>query len=625
VQRRVCERTPARLLNMYGPTETAIEVSLWEGSAGRPAGPPSIGRPQANVQLWVADAWGSPAPVGVPGELLIGGVQLARGYAGRADLTAERFIPDPWGPQLGGRLYRTGDLARLLPDGNVDVLGRVDFQVKVRGIRIELGEIEAVLAGHPAVRENVVVARRDGGDAWLVAYVVTADEDLDTGALRDHLERRLPAAMIPSAFVRLPALPLNRHGKVDRAALPAPELAAGRGVAPRDAVERELAVLWEDLLGVSGVATGDDFFALGGHSLLAVRLMARLRRRFAVDLPLATLFAAPTLEKLARRLRDGGVTGDGGAPAASPLVALQAGGSQPPFFCVHPVGGEVLAYRQLAHHLGPEQPFYGLQAPALADDAGQTLGIEEMAASYAAAARQAFPAGPYLLGGWSFGCLVAYEMARQLSAAGADVALVALFDGAPPGRKGPKLSSPVLLGQLLREEARQKGARFDLDLAAVAALPARRGVREVVRQARDAGILPRDMTLKTIERLLAAFRRRTHAAESYAPRGAYPGRLTFFRAGQRDADFLAVLAVRGVTADDPTGGWGPFSALPVEVHTLETYHDLLLREPAVAALAGTLGQCILRALAERDPTATGFHGDLTCRDSTTPRSAPSAS
>ncbi len=620
VQRRAFERTPARLLNMYGPTEMTVECSLWECRRDQARIAPPIGRPADNTQLWVADAWHAAAPVSVAGELWIGGAQLARGYASRPELTAERFVPDPFGPEPGGRLYRSGDLCRYRPDGSVDFLGRVDFQVKVRGVRVELGEIESVLAAHPTVREAVVLARRDAGeDARLVAYVVPADPEtgIDIAVLRGHLERRLTANMIPSAFVVLGALPLNRNGKVDRDALPAPEARAGHGVAPRDEVERGVAAVWEEILGVSGVSVDDDFFALGGHSLLAVRLMARLRRHFAVDLPLATLFEAPTVESLATRIREKGA----GAPASavSPLVPLQRGGSRPPFFCVHPIGGEVLVYRQLARRLGPEQPFYGLQAPGLAAGAGpRAERIEEMAARYVAAVREAYPSGPYLLGGWSFGCLVAYEMARQLTDSGADVALVALFDGAPPGRKGPKLSPPVVLAQLLREEARQKGIPFDLDLTEAAALPAKRGVREVVRRAREAGLLPEEMTVEVIEQLLAGFRRRTRAAETYKPRGVHPGRLTFFRAGLRDADLLAVLAAHGVAEDDPTGGWAPFSARPVEVHTLETYHDLLLREPAVGPLAEALSEEILRAL--EIPT-----GDLTCHDSPRTRSAPSAS
>ncbi|MGI8548567.1 MAG: non-ribosomal peptide synthetase, partial [Gemmatimonadaceae bacterium] len=260
-----------------------------------------IGRPVANTRLYVLDAWREPVPVGVAGELCIGGVQVARGYLNLPGLAAERFVPDPFGT-AGGRLYRTGDLARWLPSGELEYLGRTDFQVKIRGYRIELGEIEAVLAAHPAVQQAVVVARADGGgEPRLVAYVV-GDAPLDAKEMRRAVSERLPEYMIPAGFVRLPALPLTPTGKLDRNALPAPDAtsyARREYEAPNGEVEEALASIWTDVLGVERVSRHDDFFAIGGHSLLAVRVISRIADYFGVTAALQTIFSATTIARLA--------------------------------------------------------------------------------------------------------------------------------------------------------------------------------------------------------------------------------------------------------------------------------------------------------------------------------------
>ncbi|MFP5285192.1 MAG: amino acid adenylation domain-containing protein, partial [Thermoanaerobaculia bacterium] len=284
------------LWNMYGPTETTI----WSATRRVVGEDVAVGGAIANTRLYVLDRRLEPVPVGVPGELCIGGEGLARGYLDAPDLTAERFVPDPF---AGGRMYRTGDLVRWRPDGNLEFLGRIDFQVKVRGFRIELGEIEAALAAHPSVRQAVAGLRGDRLVAWVVA------EEAD---LREHLKGRLPEYMIPSAFVRLDAFPLTPSGKVDRKALPEPELASGeRGyVAPRGPVEEVIAGIWCELLGVPRVSSDDSFFALGGHSLLATQLVSRLRRAFGVELPVRQLFEMPVLSHLAERVQAARQGGD---------------------------------------------------------------------------------------------------------------------------------------------------------------------------------------------------------------------------------------------------------------------------------------------------------------------------
>jgi amino acid adenylation domain-containing protein len=307
-----------RLVNGYGPTESTVVATWYDLSVGslrvKPGGSPGstevpIGRPIPNVQAYVLDQHGNPSPVGVPGELYLGGIGLARGYLGRPELTAERFVPDPWSGQPGARLYRTGDRVRWREDGNLEFLGRLDEQVKVRGYRIEPGEIEAALAQHPAVTQAAVQPRDDAaGDSRLVAYVARSPGRTPSlEELRDFLRHRLPSYMVPSTFVLLPSLPLTPSGKVDRRALAAmelgrPELAAVF-TAPRDSLEQVLAGIWCEVLKLDRVGAHDNFFELGGDSLRSLQVVARIRATLEVDVPLRELFAAPTVAGLAGALR----------------------------------------------------------------------------------------------------------------------------------------------------------------------------------------------------------------------------------------------------------------------------------------------------------------------------------
>lgn len=312
LQEHFINRMDANLHNLYGPTECAIDVSHWHCRPGMSRSTVPIGRPVANVQLYVLDDCLQPVPVGVVGELHVGGVQVGRGYLNRPDLTAERFIPDPFGGQSGARLYKTGDRARWRPDGTIDFLGRLDQQIKIRGFRIELGEVESVLASHPEVRETLVVTRSDPGDGdqRLIAYIVAQEPTqapaLSVGKLRAWLKTKLPEYMIPSAFVLLERLPLTANGKVDRRALPAPEASrsalAVAYVAPRTQAEELLAGIWAQVLGVPQVGVHDNFFELGGHSLLATQAVSRIRNAFHVDLSVIALFQAPTVGELAGQL-----------------------------------------------------------------------------------------------------------------------------------------------------------------------------------------------------------------------------------------------------------------------------------------------------------------------------------
>jgi len=426
-----------RLINAYGPTETTItatafEITPWLGERTTFQKIP-IGRPLANREVYIVDKYGNPVPVGVPGELYIGGAGLARGYLDRPDLTAERFLPNPFSAEHGARLYKSGDLARYRLDGNIDFLGRVDQQVKIRGFRIELEEIEAVLGQHPAVREAVVLAlEEEPGYKRLVAYVVFQREPCPTiDDLRGFVKQKLPEYMMPAVFVPLEAMPLMLNGKIDRRALPAPERIRPElekaFVAPRDALEVQLTHLWEEILNVKPVGVRDNFFELGGHSLAAVRLFALIESRLGKRLPLAAVFQAATIEHLATIFRQH-VT----SAAQSSLVAIQSGGSKRPLFLIHPAGGHVFPYVHLAQCLGLDQPCYGLQAKGLEEGQELHTRIEDMATYYIKALQTVQPEGPYTLGGWSMGGVVAFEMAQQLHAQGQRVAFLALLDARIP-------------------------------------------------------------------------------------------------------------------------------------------------------------------------------------------------
>ncbi|WP_394849971.1 amino acid adenylation domain-containing protein [Pendulispora brunnea] len=409
--------------NGYGPTEVTIYSTTSEVPA---AGPVCIGHPVANIETYILDERLDPVPVGVPGQLALGGIGLARGYLGRPDLTAERFVPHPFGPP-GSRLYLTGDLVRWRRDGGHEFLGRMDSQIKLRGYRIELGEIESVLEQHPAIGEAVAAIRDDRGEAILCAYFHAKDGAPSPTDLRRFLRRQLPEYMVPAAFVAIEAWPLSPNGKIDRRALPAPRRTGDENhMPPETPTEVALAECWRTLLGAERVGRTDDFFDLGGHSLLAVRLVAAIQERFGTTVHLRSLFTAPQLAELAAKIDGGGDTHARG----SSLVAF-GGGPGPAIFWVHPIGGSVFCYAELARALKPDIAFFALQARGLDGEATPRDRIEGMAAAYLADLRRAQPKGPYHLGGWSMGGVVAFEMAQQLLAAGETVASLVLLDSHP--------------------------------------------------------------------------------------------------------------------------------------------------------------------------------------------------
>ncbi|MFB6583674.1 amino acid adenylation domain-containing protein [Streptomyces sp. NPDC056402] len=418
--------TDCELANIYGPTEATVYATAWWADGPVSATPP-IGRPVRNTRVFVLGPDLRLVPPGVPGELYLAGEHLARGYLGRPGLTAERFVAHPHGG-AGERMYRTGDLVRWRPDGQLEYLGRADDQVKIRGFRIELGEIEAVLARHEGVAQCAVVVREDGpGERHLVGYVVPAAGPVDPAELRKHIGTDLPNYMLPSAIVVLDALPLNPNGKLDRKALPSPDLSSrqeGRG--PRNPQEEILCALFAELLKVDRVGIDSSFFELGGDSIVSIQLVSRIRSVLGVKLSNRAVFEAPTVAQLVELL-----DGDSDSDGFEVLLPLRKGGDRPPLFCVHGGGGLSWPFGEFLKHIRAEYPVYGLQARGFRRGEELATSVPQMASDYIEEIRTVQPHGPYHLLGWSFGALAAHEMATQLEAAGEEVALLVNLDQGP--------------------------------------------------------------------------------------------------------------------------------------------------------------------------------------------------
>ena len=544
-----------RLMNTYGPTEASVIVSAFE-----PARFPEVklgdslplGHPVANAEIYLLDQDLKPVPPGTAGELHIGGAPLASGYLNHPERTAEKFVAHPFSRDSKARLYKTGDLARYTPDGVLEFLGRVDFQVKIRGFRVELGEIEAVLHQYPSLAEAVVLSHEnDNGDKSLVAYVVwsAGQRRASDSELSGFLKQRLPEYMIPAAFVALERLPLTANGKVDRRALPKPEFApvsvAAPGL-PQDKTQAQLVGIWQTVLGRKPIGIHDNFFELGGHSLLAARLMHRVGQAFGMTLPLAMLFQSPTIEKFAAALQQ-----DALSQLWSSLVPIQPSGLKPAFFCVHGVGGNVLNLRQLARHMSPDYPLYGLQAQGLDGKRPCANSLEEMASHYIREIRTVQPEGPYFLGGYSMGGLIAYEMAQQLSAKGEEVALVALLDTYPGSMKPVAHSILQMLLSPRRLWAEVPYAALD-------------SIRRRIKRGRV------EPALKNV------FQQNAAAGDRYVLR-PYAGNLALFRAADKSWR----------SHGDPYALWTTLAA-KLEIHEMPGDHRGILYEPQVGNLAGRL-------------------------------------
>ena len=575
-----------RLINMYGITETTVHVTYRVmGFEDTALGHKSmIGGALPDLRIYVLGPGMQPVPVGVAGELYVGGAGLGRGYLGRAELTAERFVPDPFSAAGGSRLYRSGDLARYLANGDLEYLGRADDQVKIRGFRIELGEIASVLQQGAGVGEAVVVAREDvAGEKRLVGYVVGA-EGLEVRALREHVESRLPSYMVPSAFVLLEQLPLTSNGKIDRKALPAPTesgLSAGY-VSARTAVEEGLAEIWCEVLGAERVGIYDNFFELGGHSLLVVRLLTEIEQKFSRKLPLATIFEAPTIAALAAILKQ-----KDWKPEWKCVAPIRTGGTRPPFFWLHHSLGDLLYTEAIVRHMPLETPFYGVQSLGLDGNDEPLTRIEEMAEFYIREIRSVQPEGPYYLGGYSLG-VIALEVAQQLMAQGERVGVLALLDPdcrktSPHSPKRSYLFERAVFPMVMHLE------RNVMDLR-------RQGVKQYLGQRLELAATLAHIQAKRIARrfqppMPRSPRGRVYSANIKAARAyqirPYPGRITYFYATQRHPDSYAT--------PDTRLAWSELAEEGCELHLVPGHHNSMVRDPSAKVLAQKLALCLARA------------------------------
>ncbi len=570
--------TGSELWNLYGPTETTIWSTIYQVSATKSVTSSdetliSIGRPIANTQTYILNHQLQPVPIGVPGELYLGGAGLCRGYLHRPDLTAAKFISHPFSTATSARLYQTGDLARYSSDGKIEFLGRIDDLVKIRGFRIELGEIETALSQHSAISQAVVMAREiNPGDRSLIAYIVPHQDSAPTpNECRSFLRDKLPEYMIPAVFVLLETLPLTANGKIDRRALPIPERTslepASTFVTPTDGLELQLTKMWERVLGIGSIGTSDNFFDLGGHSLLAVRLFAEIGTTFNQNLPLATLFHSPTIAQLATILRQPGST------TWSSLVPIAARGSKPPLFCAHPVGGNVLEYYPLAAHLGAAQPIYGLQSLGLDGEQGPLTRIEDMAASYIREIQTVQPHGPYFLAGYSFGALVAFEIACQLERQGETIGLLASIDNPAPSFvevRPPFIRVIEIHLQNLYRLRMPERIKYITDRIVFRTLYQH-------RENRDMEFLLDRWATPLPPEYLKVLATNFQAAENYTG-AAYQGKVVLFRASVQPL-------ARALHSDL---GWGKQVSDGVEIHTLPGDHTNLLKEPYIRVLAEKL-------------------------------------
>jgi len=612
------------LWNMYGPTETTVwsAADLVTGVAADSVAP--VGHPMDETTFYVLDASMRPVPLGVPGELHIGGSGVARGYLNRPELTAERFVEDPFAvPQSaprnahstrelgsrapsGTRFYKTGDLVRYRADGRLDFLGRMDGQVKLRGYRIELGEIEATLVALDVVRNAAVVLRTDAGsEPRLVAYYVAADGASTSPAeLRSALARTLPSHMVPSAIMELAELPITPTGKIDRKALPAPDttMASEGSVAPRDDVEARVLRIWEQVLGTNGISVTDVFNEVGGHSLAAVKVFSRIEKEFGSKIQLSAMLKHDTVEKMATLLRDqrGAATG---VDDWHCIVPFDTPGTGTPVFCAHPMSGNVLFYQYFAREIGRRHPVYGIQALGNWGNQDPPESIEEMIEYYVQEIRKVRPHGPYIFFGVSLGGIIAVELARHMRECGEEVTLVVLYDTAAPGY--PRYN---LYGRVVHFVRNHGGiGMVRLRQMFVIDPPNARDRSMFLRTPRLLfwnfrqtakwwyGNTRRDFLYWRFERRnppreyelppnLTRFRLATRRIlRRYRPE-PYAGTLTLFRAESQPAGI----------AHDPTNGWGPIAS-EVEVHTFKGGHLTGMRPPDVTRTAQVFLECVEEA------------------------------
>lgn len=558
-----------QMVNMYGITETTVHVTYKRLTAGNANESASlIGERIPDLQTYVLDEFMQSTGIGIPGELYVGGAGLARGYLDRPELSAQRFVPHPFSQAPGERLYRSGDLARYRRDGELEYLGRIDHQVKIRGHRIELGEIEAVLGRAHGVKQCAVIVRDDAGlGPQLVAYIEPVQgSTLNPEDVRKEMGRVLPDYMVPAAFVVLEKIPITINGKLDRHALPAPERQREKYRAPGNPQEQKLCELFAEVLGIEQVGVDDNFFALGGHSLIAPRLISRIRDTLDVSLSLRALFESPTVAELSLRIH----SGVSGKSALDQVLTLNAQGDLPPLFCLHGGSGLSWGYAGLVRELGPNRPVYGIQAAGLDAESVFPSTIEEMAASYVGIIRKIQPRGPYYMVGMSLGGLVAHAIACQLQREGEELGCLAIMDSylAAPGEVAlePEL---IELFELVRFDTEHlKGVRVS--------------VPKVVEVARQVGHVIGLLEVEQIERMLQFLKHANMLRLAFQP-GVFQGNVLFFAAIEGRPDFLS------------PAQWREHVTGEIQVHELHCRHPRITDPEQIAIV----GRVLRNYLAER--------------------------
>lgn len=593
LQKRFFKKIDAQLHNLYGPTEAAIDVTYWQCRPDYQAHVVPIGRPIANIQIHVLDQFMQPVPQGVPGELHIGGVGLAGGYHNRDELTREKFVPNPFSAVAGARLYKSGDLVRYLPDGNIEYLRRIDHQVKLRGFRIELGEVEAVLCSHAAVREAVVVMRKDSaGDAYLVAYL-TPDEASNATphqekAILAYAKSKMPEYCVPAAIVFLDTIPLSPNGKVDIKALPqhaSRRKAQTEVVPPRNDTERKLLALWRDLMQLENISVRDNFFELGGHSLMAVRLMAAIEITMGQKMPLSSLIKGPTIEQLAQAIQ-----ANDNAAGWNSLVGIQEKGNLPPLFFIPGGGGNVLYYYALSKELGQNQPFYAIQSVGLDGVSAPLETVEEMADEAIRAIKSVCPTGPYRIGGHCVGSLIAYVISQKLLSQGEGVDILFVLDAPAPHffskDKQFEMRDAEWIVVLVNTIAHMTGKAIHIDGEALETADQETRLLLLKAALEQADVVPAEAPPNQIRGLLEVFK--INAKIRYPePSTAWPVKINLLRAREANPHYdYGAFDDTGKELSESTLGWRRYAPGAVDVSVVDGDHITMLSNENAASLAG---------------------------------------
>ncbi|MEH2355880.1 amino acid adenylation domain-containing protein [Nostoc sp.] len=584
------------ILNLYGPTETTLAKCYYQVPSEPTVGVQPVGWPLPKTQALVLGTNRQMCGIGEPGEIVLRTPFRSLGYINAPEEKRSRFVKNHFRNDDQDLLYYTGDRGRYLPDGSLEILGRFDHQVKIRGIRIELGEIETVLAQHPSVHQTVVTAHEDDfGEQRLVAYIILNQESAPTiSEIRRFLSTKLPQYIVPSSFVFLDSLPLTPNGKIDRRALPTPSNIINLDifVEPRNQLEMQLVQIWSKILKVDKVGVQDNFFDLGGHSLLAPYLMAQIKQQFGKDVSLTSLFQNPTIEQLATILQI-----DLDYSNSSCLIPIQPNGSKLPFFCIPGAGGEPFYLYHLGRYLGADQPLYSFQANNLDGELEPATRIKDMASHYIQAMQAVQPRGPYFLGGHSLGSIVAFEMATQLLHQGHIVALVVMIDMSAPTSKDKQARIERLdwdharwLIELIKAVEVSLSTNIDISYNILQSLPEKEQLKHVLQHLKMVNMLPPNAEITQMKNMVQALKANSLSLINYVPEQIYPGRITLLRASETPPERL--VSKFSEISQDSTWGWSEYSCEPVDIHFVPGNHITMMAEPHVQILAERLKVCI---------------------------------